>query len=585
MIVFDTTPQLRKERCLIADISAASAQAKNAVRTLLSARIRNFNTVVFRAEELEHLGDMLRTLNAPEYTDSEITPDAEHFLSEIAEEQRYITELKKEPVSIEWLKENIQGWKTIPYPDQLSCIRFHTQNEKSIEGGETGIGKSLIILYTFLYWKTRHPDLRGIIFCLNSGKLDWLNEVQQHTNLKALAVSNGSKNVLQDLEKFRENYDLLIVHYQAFTTNTVVHETLAQIPIGFVALDEIHTLKNPTTLRYKCIHELLTAWNNPKLICATGTIMDGSPKSAWVPLKFTNKKPAYFPSYTQFCNHFIVYGTQSFYRNRVKRTVKVEMGYKNLRDLKSWLAPKCIRFMKCEVSDRPSKIFKTRIVQLTGQQLKIYKQVRDTARVQLQSVGDKITTSNLINITLRLRQVVHHPNLLNMMHVNCDSAKYLELDDLLEEILSNPDAQVLVWTQWRHGVDNIVKRYPQYNAIPFWGGSDIAEVRDAVLSKHARLIVAIPEKAGTSVDFLKVCRTAIYLEKPWSLSLYRQSLDRIDRRTNTDAAVIISIEAENTIDQCVNAVLKRRQDIFDATTLHDNQLIAMGKDELLRYLQ
>ena len=105
-----------------------------------------------------------------------------------------------------------------------------------------------------------------------------------------------------------------------------------------------------------------------------------------------------------------------------------------------------------------------------------------------------------------------------------------------------------------------------------------------MLAKKARIVVAIPEKAGTSIDWLKVCRTAVYLEKPWSLALWRQSVDRIDRRSNTDFAYIIQLEANESVDQLVNTMLERRQNVFDAITLEDERLVALGKDELLKYL-
>ena len=61
-------------------------------------------------------------------------------------------------------------------------------------------------------------------------------------------------------------------------------------------------------------------------------------------------------------------------------------------------------------------------------------------------------------------------------------------------------------------------------------------------------------------------------------------MDRIDRRANTDFAHIIQIEAIDSVDQLVNTMLEKRQNVFDAITLEDEKLVALGKDELLKYL-
>jgi SNF2 family DNA or RNA helicase len=402
-------------------------------------------------------------------------------------------------------------------------------------------------------------------------------------------VGNGSQAVLSDLQRF-ENSDanVLILHYEALLTNTKskadVFSYLKKMKFGYVAVDEVHTLKNPKTLRHKRVLEIVEDWKDAKLVCATGTAIDGNPKSAWAPLKLVEaQQDRHFPSYYDFCRHFIEYGTKFFYR----REIKVEIGFKNLSHLKPWLDYTSIRYLKADVLGRPSKIWQTRIVTLKGAQLELYNQVKEAAKGKLkEETATDISLVGLANITLRLRQILNHPRLIDgLLHYEGDSAKYLELDDVIEEILSNPEAQILVWTQWRDAVDNLVKRYKQYGAIAFYGGSDEYKVRAAVEGKKARVVIAIPEKAGTSVDFLKVCRTAVYLEKPWSLSLYRQSLDRIDRRANTDPALIITIDAENSVDQLVNALLRKRQGVMDALTINDDKLVAMGKEELLKYLQ
>ena len=531
--------------------------------------------------DLPHFDRALDSLKSTEPAD--INPDALAYAEEHYEKCHQLVALKKQQLDGSLL-EKIDGWKTIPYPDQLQCVNFHINRGRSLEASETGVGKTITLLYTFLYWKTQGVADKGIIICTNTGKLDWETQIWQHTKMTPFVIGNGTGEVLGDLSKFkRGSADLLVVHYESFKNEKVL-DALKSMEFMFVGIDECHMIKNPKSDRHKKVMKLLECWPKAKIVAATGTAVDGNPKSAWAILKVVEEQPNhYFPTYNQFAHHFIEFKEKYFYR----RKVMAEVGFKNLGRLKELLEPAGIRFLKKDVIDRPTKIFETRIVTLTGGQKKLYEEVKKATFEELVNVqGENIPLVGVATRLLRLRQILNHPKIIeSIIHFEGDSAKHVELDDVIEMILSNPEAQLLVWTQWREAVKMLVQRYRKYGAIAYFGGSDDREVRDTVLSHKTRVVIAIPEKAGTSVDWLKVCRTAIYLEKPWSLSLYRQSLDRIDRRTNVDPALIINIECESSVDQIVDMVLRKRQGVFDALTIEDEKLVAMNKSELLAYLK
>jgi SNF2 family DNA or RNA helicase len=551
--------------------------AKAALDSLLSAAYsEHFSGYTMAAWEFPWFEQILDDLQAP--SEGEMTLEAADAIKTFCAWRAAAESLKTSPPDQSML-ERIHGWKTKPYDDQLQCIRFHTHCGRSIEAGETGIGKSLNILYTYLYWRTEVPGLKGLIICANSGKLDWASQVEMHTDAKAIVCGNGTAQVLADIARFKGGADLLVVHYDALLQKKV-YDTIYDLEFGYIAIDEAHYIKSPQAKRHKNVMALLARNRKAKMTCATGTAIDGSPKSAWALLRIV--LPGYLPGYHVFHDYYTIRKPKFMHGHRIM----VDVGVRNLRHLKDLLAPVAIRFLKADVVGRPSKIFQTRIVELTGEQKFCYEQIKNAVRVEVERGSDAaMSLMDVANRVLRLRQILNHPALAHFDNFKGDSAKYQELDNILEEILSNPDAQVLVWTQWRESVERLVKRYREYGAIALYGGSKDVEVRDKVMKKEARVVVAIPEKAGTSIDWLRVCRTAVYLEKPWSLTLYRQSLDRIDRRSNTDSALIITVECPGTVDQMVNAVLTSRQNMFDAISLADEKLVSMGKEDLLRFLK
>ena len=584
MIDIDVAPG-KKGRLLVRCVNA-SREALDAIQSLLSTSYSpKYEGFFISLDDFDHFYKRMSQFGAND--EGQITVDANNEIQQYQTKIGTLKELKRAKPDWEFLAD-IHGWKTKPYDDQLQCVKFHVARKRSIEGSETGIGKTLILLYTYLYWRSQGEQRPALILCMNSGKLDWEKEVLEHTNLKPLMVGNGSRQIQADIERFKEGkHDVLILHYdclfQDSRSRVSIFDMVSQLSFGFVAVDEVHTLKNPDSKRHKRIVSLLDGLSNIPIVCATGTAVDGNPRSAWAPLRIiANRSTHYFPSYVDFSRYFVVREPRFFN----KKKVMVDVGFRNLRRLRELMDPAMIRFLKSEVLGRPSKIFQNRVVALTGEQAKLYNTVKRQVRSEVMTQdGDVISLANAATKILRLRQIINHPSIIrDVTSYSGGSAKYAELDLVAEEILSNPEAKLLIWTQWKAAVDELVKRYKGYGSIAYYGGSDDKTVRDRVLSGKARVVVAIPEKAGTSVDWLKVCRTAVYIEKPWSLTLYRQSLDRIDRRANTDPALIVTISVENSVDQLIDAVLAKHQALFDAVTLDEEKLLHLGKEELLEYL-
>jgi len=78
--------------------------------------------------------------------------------------------------------------------------------------------------------------------------------------------------------------------------------------------------------------------------------------------------------------------------------------------------------------------------------------------------------------------------------------------------------------------------------------------------------------------------------------LFRQSLDRIHRRTSAQPktqleairaqpATLIFLDAVKTIDELVRNCLSRKQDMAEALTTSDTELVEMGRADLIKALR
>jgi hypothetical protein len=107
--------------------------------------------------------------------------------------------------------------------------------------------------------------------------------------------------------------------------------------------------------------------------------------------------------------------------------------------------------------------------------------------------------------------------------------------------------------------------------------------------------VAIPAFGGTGVDFLSRCRTAVYVDIPFSTVLFRQSLDRIHRRVNATAtdkislikaspAHIIFLHAEDTVDDLVLGRVSEKGNLVDSILEAQAHLAKMSPEQILASL-
>jgi|SRR5579872_1101922 len=522
--------------------------------------------------------------------------------------------LDTEMTSIKGGKENhlvgdLSAIKTKLYEDQVSGVRFlqaaGMKRRFAILADEMGIGKTLQLLAAFAGMKSKNEARHMLVVSPNTVKTGWIKQVEQHTNLSVRMLGNGITQLMSDFAEYKKKRtDILCVHYDGFVAQKTKHnkpkndwnelvEELLKLPWDIVTLDEAHQVKTLDAKRTKATMHFAHFAKTAKklrviLYWVTGTPISESPLDSWTVLTFGDKR--LLPrSYSRFENYF----------SRVTKTEfgLTRTGYKNLWELKQILHRSMIRRLKSDIKGMPEKVSEFRYIQMNGSQKALYddikKGVYDTF---VQDPNDKLSIAFAMTKCIRLRQVLNHPKLVEK---DGESTKYKEIDALLEEILADSMSKVVIWTEWREAAQILSQRYKsKYGTIELMGGVDQKQL--AYLGKNwdtmpEQVAIGIPMFGGTGVDFLNRCRTAIYVEPPYSLILFRQSMDRIHRRVGeikteidkikSSPATLIFLQVEKTLDELVYKILGRKGDIADSILTEDEKLVEIGRSELLEYLK
>ena len=337
--------------------------------------------------------------------------------------------------------------------------------------------------------------------------------------------------------------------------------------------------------------------SSPRVLLLSGTPVSESPLNAYSVLKILD--PDRIPGRTRFENHFI----QKAAVQTGPVTINKPVGYTNLSELKTMIEAVSVRRLKCDIRGMPDRTEQTHVCQPTKEQAGHYAEILRGILADIEGDPEWAKTLDLAVVKLlRLRQVLSHPSILGL---SGDSGKLLELDGLVEEVLSNPAAKVVIWATWNAEVDVVARRYAAYKPVTIdqrTTQEELAELEHTFDVSDQRIAIGTPQKAGTGVDWLARARTAIYIEKTYSLVSHRQSIDRIVRRVGDDnpgdspaarrikqikrsGATIIYLHVPNSVDDVVSYVLNRKIELGDSLLTSDRKLLEDGKLHLLQMLR
>lgn len=503
----------------------------------------------------------------------------------------YLKQLKE----VRLLKEGVYNERvkttlnTPPYEDQKSAAAFLLARGKAGNFSSVGIGKTLAALCCFNILKDSYKISNGVVFCLNENKLTWYDQLTQHTNYKFIIAGNGTNRVLHDLDSF-DQHDLLVIHYDALL-NESVKAALIEKRFDFWIVDEAHVLRNVgKTKRANVIFELNEATKPHYVYPLSGTPVAESPANAYALLKLI--RPHLIPSKNRFLHHFC-----NFISIRVKGTrrkieiVNPKKPYKNLDELQNLLELYSFRKTQDDVRGFPPTVLSIKSLQMEPDQNTLYKRILNETIIDIAKVPDKMLhLDNILAKTTRLRQCTVSPAILGESNVS--SIKLKALDEILEEILDDSKAKVVVWSTFRAVLETLVARYVQYGARLFAGINNLLtqeerdlNVREFLTFGGSCRILLATTSCGTGGNW-GIARHSIYLDEPLKNIELIQSRGRITRRDAVGTSNIIVLKAVNSIDEWVRKKITQKEDYSRQLVCVDQQIVVkedgvISKEELL----
>lgn len=450
---------------------------------------------------------------------------------------------------------------------------------------EMGTGKTKMVLDE---WQERvgKGDLSDLLVVAPAGSYsNWyedksdeqISELRKHLDpalLKDLVVgawvSGGGRTAHEKLSRVltapAKKPRALFINVEAFSTvqdaRDVAKEFLSRGRSLF-AVDESTTIKGEST-RTRQIMKI-------KDLAPTRRIMTGlvSPRS---PMDL-------FRQY-EFLDWRII-GQRNWFAYRARyavlkdmeqggRRFKVIVGYKNVQELQQRIAPYSHRVLKEDCLDLDPKTYLTRDVELTKEQRRIYKELKEYATAELTQTS-YVTATSVITQIMRLHQVV-------CGHTRSDEEGVLhDIEsnrvDAVLDVLEEHSGKAVIWTCYTHELQKIAdalrKRYKDPRvAATFWGGNrgDRAEEERRFLGDPRCRFMVATQSAGGRGNTWTVADLEIYAASSYDLEMRLQSEDRCHRVGQTRPVTIVDLVARGTVEERIIHALRKKIDMATAIT-------------------
>ena len=471
-------------------------------------------------------------------------------------------------------------FKTKPYEHQLLALSKSWNKREYAYFMEMGTGKSKVLIDNIAMLYDKGGINAAIIVAPKGVYRNW-SEKEIPTHMpdhveKQIAVWTPAPTIKQKRELtklFERGHDLkiLIINVEAFSTKKGVAfvEKFILAHNALIAVDESTTIKNPKAQRTKNLLKL--AINTKYRRILTGFPVTQSPLDLYSQSSFLSTQLLGYTSFYSFQNRY----AKLINRKMGTRSFRQVVGYQNLEELTKNVSEFSYRVLKKECLDLPDKVYQRREVELTTEQKKVYKELKDYAMAELDS-HEIVSVTSVLTQILRLHQVVcgfvRHDN---GEEVEVKSNRLDELVNVLEEV----QGKTIIWANYQYDIKRILKKLHDItgvDSVATYYGETPDQDRQEIIRRFQdpnsdlQYLISNTQTGGYGIT-LTEASNVIYYSNNYDLEKRLQSEDRAHRIGQTNKVTYIDIVAEKTIDEKVLKALRNKINISTQVMAEDHK--------------
>jgi SNF2 family DNA or RNA helicase len=333
--------------------------------------------------------------------------------------------------------------------------------------------------------------------------------------------------------------------------------------VSMLAVDESTTIKNSGARRSKFVIKSLGPLAAYRRILS-GLPSPRSPLDVYAQFAFLDWRIIGHRSEWTFKMRYAIQVRRQF----GGRSFLVVTGYQNVEELQKLIEPYSYRKLLEDCYELPEKMYSIRYVDMTPEQRRLYKELKEFATTQIAS--EKHVTATIVIVQmLRLHQILcgHVVDEEGVEH-SVPENKTRALLDLLEEY----DGKAIIWCSYDADILKVSaaldKEYGKGSCARFWGGNRRereAEERRFKGDPACRFMAATPA-AGGKGRMWAVANLVIYYSSTNDLEHRSQSEERPQAVNKKDHVSYVDLICRGTVEEKFLHALRQKINLSSMIT-------------------
>ena len=527
------------------------------------------NGGVLRPESYEKIGTFLREAGAIKH-DLRCYDDAITFIAEVRDQldlKKRIDKAFPHGIASKGFEKLL---KVSLYPYQRKGALFAAKAGRSLIADDMGLGKTIQAIAAVEILARTVGLERVLIVSPTSLKHQWKQEIEKFCD-RSVEVVEGL--LAKRARRYASDSFYKITNYD------VVHRDLELIRTwgpDMIILDEAQRIKNWKTRRAQSVKKLDSRY----AIVLTGTPLENRLEELHSIVEFVDRFRL-GPMFRFLAEH-----------QHVDEAGRV-IGYHNLSKIAKSLETILVRRTKNEVlKELPDRLDKNYFVPMTKEQMKHHEENRETvARI----VAKWRRLGFLSEKDQRILMIA-----LQNMRMSCNSTYLLdrktdfgvkadELVSVLDEAFEQPDAKVVVFSQWLGTHELLVNRLKSSNRdyVLFHGGVASRKRKDLIkqFKNNPECRVFLSTDAGGVGLNLQNASTVVNMDLPWNPAVLEQRIGRIHRLGQHRPVRVVNFVAQGTIEHGMLSLLSFKQSLFSGVLDKGKDEVFLGGTRLKRFME
>lgn len=444
-----------------------------------------------------------------------------------------------------------------PFEHQKTTSSFLTLNTKAFCFNEQGTGKTASAIWAADFLLKQGVINKVLIICpLSIMDSAWRADLFTFAMHRSVDIAHGPKDKRRKI--ISGSADFVIINYDGVE---IVEDHIQMAGFDLIIVDEATHYKNANSKRWKVLNRIIKpeTW----VWMMTGTPAAQSPLDAFGLAKMLNplSVPRSFSAYREMVMHKI---TQFKWVPKNNAVNKVHAA----------LQP-AIRYSKEQCLDLPEMTYVKREIELTTQQNKYYKAIRN--HMLTMAAGEQVTATNAAVTMNKLLQI-------SCGAVYADSGETVEFDiknryKVLKEVIDEASQKVLVFVPFKHAIDILSEKLFKDKISNGIIRGDVSVSKRTQLFKEfqdtdsPRVLIIQPQAAAHGVT-LTAANTIVWWGPTASLETYAQANARVHRAGQRHPCTVVQLQG-SAVEKRVYKLLDQRRHIHGEIIDLYNEVLEM----------